>query len=81
MFLNCDTKIYVFSSDINECEENIHVCNEASEQCVNAPGGYRCVEYEFTTVAATTSLLSCETGYKLNRSTNTCQGKELIQTI
>lgn len=34
-----------FAADVDECADaKLHICNNATELCINEPGGYRCVK-------------------------------------
>ena len=65
--------MFFTSADINECEEGTHVCNIATEICLNEPGGYRCGKKNNTS-----TLSQCQTGLKYNAASKTCVGKFII---
>ncbi|PSN57306.1 Fibulin-1 [Blattella germanica] len=66
MFLRQLCILYLFCVDVNECEEGTHVCNLASEACLNEPGGYRCGKKN------STALSQCKPGFKYSEVTKTC---------
>ncbi|CAH0746876.1 unnamed protein product [Bemisia tabaci] len=64
-------------TDIDECKEELHLCNEATESCVNVPGGYRCVARQHSsstrqTKSKATYSTQCDIGYVFNEEENKC---------
>lgn len=56
--------ITVFSfADINECEENLHDCDQQNPVCVNTDGSFVC------------RAVQCPYGYRMNITLKACQGK------
>ena len=38
----CNSGIFVFS-DVDECADSLHDCNDTHANCTNIPGSYSCV--------------------------------------
>nr|CAD7595605.1 unnamed protein product [Timema genevievae] len=58
--------------DIDECFEKIHVCNLASEACINEPGGYRCGAKSGQDKQPTTETQKCPPGFREHPVTKSC---------
>ncbi|XP_075217786.1 uncharacterized protein LOC142322595 [Lycorma delicatula] len=50
--------------DVNECIENIHVCQRGTEDCVNLEGGYKCIKIK--------QEHNCKTGFRWNSTIASC---------
>nr|CAD7426279.1 unnamed protein product [Timema monikensis] len=61
-----------FDHDIDECFEKIHVCNLASEACINEPGGYRCGAKSGQDKQPTTDAQKCPPGFREHPVTKSC---------
>nr|CAD7397574.1 unnamed protein product [Timema cristinae] len=59
-------------NNIDECFEKIHVCNLASEACINEPGGYRCGAKSGHDKQPTTDAQKCPPGFREHPVTKSC---------
>ncbi|XP_037077300.1 fibrillin-3-like isoform X2 [Pollicipes pollicipes] len=57
--------------DIDECAEGTHLCNRATERCVNEEGGYRCREARAPPEPPRGST-DCDDGFRLSTTFGRC---------
>jgi hypothetical protein len=56
----------IFSTDVDECVQNLHSCRQGSEACFNVAGSYKC---------------GCQWGYLFDTDTQQCVQNDVLIAV